>query len=165
MRGRASTGGGAPAGVRVGLVVSRYHEFVTDRLQAGAREALGAAGVGEEAIVVAPVPGAFEVPQAARRLAAAGDVDAVVGLGCLIRGETPHFEVIAAAVAHGLTQAALDSGVPMAFGVLTTNSVEEAEARAGAGPSNKGWEAADAALAMVRLFRELKPPGAGGGPA
>ena len=157
-----STGSGEGGGVRVGLVVSRYNDFVTDRLRGGAMEALRAAGVGDEAIVVAPVPGAFEVPQAARRLASAGGVDAVVGLGCLIRGETPHFEVIAAAVAHGLTQAALDSGVPMTFGVLTTNSAEEALARAGAGPSNKGWEAADAALAMVRLFRRLKPSGSGG---
>ena len=159
------TASGENGGVCVGLVVSRYNDFVTNRLQDGAMEALRAAGVGDEAVVVAPVPGAFEVPQAARRLASAGGVDAVVGLGCLIRGETPHFEVIAAAVAHGLTQAALDSGVPMTFGVLTTNSAEEALARAGAGPSNKGWEAADAALAMVRLFRRLGPPGAGGHPA
>ncbi len=159
------TASGELGGVRVGLVVSRYNDFVTDRLRDGAMEALRAAGVDDEAIVVAPVPGAFEVPQAARRLASDGGVDAVVGLGCLIRGETPHFEVIAAAVARGLTQAALDSGVPMTFGVLTTNSAEEALARAGAGRSNKGWEAADAALAMVRLFRRLKPSGAGGRPA
>ena len=160
MSGQTSTGSGATGGVRVGLVVSRYNDFVTNRLRDGAMAALRAAGVGDEAIVMAPVPGAFEVPQAARRLAATGGVDAVVGLGCLIRGETPHFEVIASAVAHGLTQAALDSGVPMTFGVLTTNSAEEALARAGAGPSNKGWEAADAALAMVRLFRRPGPSGA-----
>ena len=159
------TATGESGGVCVGLVVSRYNDFVTNRLRDGAMEALRAAGVGEEAVVVAPVPGAFEVPQAARRLASSGGVDAVVGLGCLIRGETPHFEVIAAAVAHGLTQAALDSGVPMAFGVLTTNSAEEALARAGPGPSNKGWEAVDAALAMVRLFRRLGAPGARGRPA
>ena len=165
MSAEAAAGGGEGDGVRVGLVVARYNDFVTNRLRDGALGALRAAGVAEEAIVVAPVPGAFEVPQAARRLAAAGDVDAVIGLGCLIRGETPHFEVIASAVAHGLTRAALDSGVPMTFGVLTTNSAEEALARAGAGPSNKGWEAADAALAMVRLFRRAGPPGAGGRPA
>lgn len=162
MNAQTPTGNGETGGVRVGLAVSRYNDFVTNRLQEGAMGALRAAGVPEDAIVVAPVPGAFEVPQAARRLAAAGGVDAVIGLGCLIRGETPHFEVIASAVAHGLTRAALDSGVPMTFGVLTTNSAEEALARAGAGPSNKGWEAADAALAMVRLFRRLGPPGAGG---
>ena len=161
MSADAAAGGGEDAGVRVGLVVALYNDFVTNRLRDGALDALRAAGVAQEAIVLAPVPGAFEVPQAARRLASAG-VDAVVGLGCLIRGETPHFDVIAAAVAQGLTRAALDSGVPMTFGVLTTNSAEEALARAGAGRSNKGWEAADAALAMVRLFRRLDPPGAGG---
>lgn len=164
MSAETSMDGGGSGGVRVGLVVARYNDFVTDRLRDGALDALRAAGVGDEAIVLAPVPGAFEVPQAARRLASAG-VDAVVGLGCLIRGETPHFEVIAAAVAHGLTRAALDSAVPMTFGVLTTNSAEEALARAGAGRSNKGWEAADAAVAMVRLFRRLRPPGAGERPA
>ena len=163
MSAQESAGSGATAGVRVGLVVSRYNDFVTNRLQDGAMGALREAGVAEDAIVVAPVPGAFEVPQAARRLAAAGGVDAVIGLGCLIRGETPHFEVIASAVAHGLTRAALDSGVPMTFGVLTTNSAEEALARAGAGPSNKGREAAEAALAMVRLFRRPGASGAGGG--
>ena len=165
MNEQTPTRSGGSDGVRVGLAVSRYNDFVTNRLQEGAMGALRAGGVAEDAIVVAPVPGAFEVPQAARRLASAGGVDAVIGLGCLIRGETPHFEVIAAAVAHGLTQAALDSGVPMTFGVLTTNSAEEALARAGAGPSNKGWEAADAALVMVRLFRRLGPPGVRGRPA
>ncbi len=155
------TGAGEARDFRVGLVVSTYHDFVTDRLRGGAVEALTVAGVSETAVVVAPVPGAFEIPQAARRLAAFGDVDAVVGLGCLIRGETPHFEYIAAAVADGLTRAALDSGVPITFGVLTTNSVEEALARAGSGSSNKGWEAAEAALAMARLFRQFTPPGVG----
>lgn len=161
MSAATSTGGGEHAGVRVGLAVALYNDFVTERLRDGALGALRAAGVDDAAIVLAPVPGAFEVPQAARRLASSG-VDAVIGLGCLIRGETPHFDVIAAAVAQGLTRAALDSGVPMTFGVLTTNSAEEALARAGADRSNKGWEAADAALAMVRLFRRLGPPGATG---
>ena len=144
--------------MRVGIVVSTYNDFVTNKLLDGAVGALRAAGLGESQILVATVPGAFEVPQAARRVAAFGGVDAVVGLGCLIRGETPHFEVIAAAVANGLTTAAMDSGLPMTFGVLTTNSAEEALARAGAGPTNKGWEAADAALAMGRLFRRVTPP-------
>ena len=164
MSGRNAAENGETGDVRVGLAVARYNDFVTNRLREGATGALRAAGVGPDAILVAPVPGAFEVPQAARRLASSGGVDAVIGLGCLIRGETPHFEVIAAAVAHGLTLAALDSGVPMTFGVLTTDSAEQALARAGAGPSNKGWEAADAALAMVRLFRRLRPPGGRGRP-
>jgi 6,7-dimethyl-8-ribityllumazine synthase len=106
-------------------------------------------------MVVASVPGAYEIPQAARRLAAFSRVDAVVCLGCLIRGETPHFDIIASAVAQSITGVAIESGVPMTFGVLTTNSAEEALARAGDGPSNKGREAAEAALAMVLLFREL----------
>ena len=157
------TGTGAVDDLRVGIVVSTYNDFVTNKLLDGAVGALRAAGLGESQILVATVPGAFEVPQAARRVAAFGRVDAVVGLGCLIKGETPHFEVIAAAVAHGLTSAAMDSGLPMTFGVLTTNSAEEALARAGAGPTNKGWEAADAALTMSRLFRQLLPTAEPGG--
>ena len=157
------TGTGAVDDLRVGIVVSTYNDFVTNKLLDGALGALRAAGLGEQQILVATVPGAFEVPQAARRVAAFGRVDAVVGLGCLIKGETPHFEIIAAAVAHGLTSAAMDSGLPMTFGVLTTNSAEEALARAGAGPTNKGWEAADAALTMSRLFRQLLPTAEPGG--
>ncbi len=153
-----ATGTGESGALRVGIVVSKYNDFVTDKLRDGAMEALRAAGVDGDRIVVAAVPGAFEIPQAARRLAAGCGVDAVIGLGCLIRGETPHFEFIAAAAAHGLTSAAIDSGVPMTFGVLTTNSAEEALARAGPGTSNKGWEAADAALAMTRLYRRLPAP-------
>ena len=149
------TGTGEARDFRIGIVVSTYNDFVTNRLRDGAVEALRAAGLADDAIVVATVPGAFEIPQAARQLAAFGRVDAVVGLGCLIRGATPHFDIIASAVAHGITGAAIDSGMPMTFGVLTTNSAEEALERAGAGASNKGWEAAEAALAMTRLFRQL----------
>ena len=151
------TGAGEAHHLRVGIVVSTYHDFVTNRLRDGAVEALRAAGVADDAMIVAPVPGAYEIPQAARRLAAFSRVDAVICLGCLIRGETPHFDIIASAVAQSITGAAIDSGVPMTFGVLTTNSAEEASARAGDGPSNKGREAAEAALAMVGLFRELTP--------
>ena len=149
--------------MRVGIVVSTYNDFVTNKLLDGALGALRAAGLGESQILVVTVPGAFEVPQAARRVAAFGQVDAVICLGCLIRGETPHFEVIAAAVANGLTTAAMDSGRPMTFGVLTTNSAEDALERAGPGPANKGWEAADAALSMGQLFRQLAPPSERGG--
>ncbi|MDP6581121.1 MAG: 6,7-dimethyl-8-ribityllumazine synthase [Vicinamibacterales bacterium] len=152
------TGIGEAGDFRVGIVVSTYNDFVTARLRDGAIKALKAAGVSDNAIVVAKVPGAFEIPQAARRMAAFGGVDAVIGLGCLIRGETPHFDIIAPAVALGITEAAMDSGTPMTFGVLTTNSAEEALARAADGPSNKGREAAEAVLAMTRLFRQLMPP-------
>jgi 6,7-dimethyl-8-ribityllumazine synthase len=144
------------AGVmRVAIVVSRFNDFVTERLLDGAREALREAGLPDEAVEVLPVPGAFEIAMAAQRVAETGRVQAVVCLGCLIRGGTPHFEYIASAAAHGITQAALATGVPMAFGVLTTNSVEEAIERAGPGPANKGREAALAALDMGALFTRL----------
>ncbi len=154
-------GTGAVDELRVGVVVSSYHDFITDPLRDAAVDTLRGAGVVDAQIVVAVVPGAFEIPQAARRLAAFGGVDAVIGLGCLIRGETPHFDFIASAVAHGLTRAAIDSGVPMSFGVLTTNSAEEALARVGPGASNKGREAAEAVLAMTHLFRQWPPPAPG----
>jgi 6,7-dimethyl-8-ribityllumazine synthase len=144
------------AGLRVAIVVSKYHDFVTDRLQSGALAALAASGVAEGNITVVRVPGAFEIPSAAQHAAAGARFDAVVCLGCLIRGETPHFEYISLAVAHGLTAAAAATGVPMAFGVLTTNSVEEALERAGEGKSNKGWEAAAAAVEMATVIARLR---------
>ncbi|MGH9218525.1 MAG: 6,7-dimethyl-8-ribityllumazine synthase [Vicinamibacterales bacterium] len=141
--------------MRVAIVVSRFNDFVTGRLLDGARAALAEAGVAAADIEVLHVPGAFEIPMAAQRVAETGKVNAVVCLGCLIRGETPHFEYIAAACAHGITAAAASTGVPMSFGVLTTNSAEEALERAAAGPSNKGREAAEAALEMARLFERI----------
>jgi len=146
---------GRAKGLRFALVVSKYNDFVTDRLQAGALEALAAAGVAPGDITVVRVPGAFEIPLAAQHAAHTGRYDAVVCLGCVIRGETPHFEYICSAVAHGLTAASAATGVPMAFGVLTTNSVEEALARAGDGPSNKGREAAVAAIEMAEVVAHL----------
>ena len=137
------------------MVVSAYNDFVTDRLQTGALAALAAAGVPDESITLVRVPGAFEIPIAARLAAERGSFNAVVCLGCLIRGATPHFEYIASAVAAGLTAASADTGVPMTFGVLTTNSVEEALERAGEGKANKGWEAAVAALEMARVAERL----------
>ena len=152
--------GSAPGrDLRIALVVSSYHDFVTDRLRAGALDALAAAGVAEAQIRSVTVPGAFEIPQAAGALAKTGRVDAVVCLGCLIRGDTPHFDYIASAVAHGITHVATTTGVPMTFGVLTTNSSEEALARAGAGSSNQGWEAATAAVEMATRFRAFDVSG------
>lgn len=145
----------AGAGVKVALVVSRFHEFVTERLQAGALAALTAAGVAPDDITIVQVPGAFEIPFAARSVVAAGGVDAVVCLGCLIRGATAHFDLIATAVTHGISEAAGQTGVPMTFGVLTTNSAEEALERTQDGPSNKGWEAAQAALDMASVVTQL----------
>jgi 6,7-dimethyl-8-ribityllumazine synthase len=118
---------------------------------------LKAAGVAGDDICVVKVPGAFEIPFAAREVASHGRVAAVICLGCLIRGATAHFEYIASACAHGITEAAAATGVPMTFGVLTTNSVEEALERAGDGPANKGWEAAAAAVEMATLQRSLQP--------
>jgi 6,7-dimethyl-8-ribityllumazine synthase len=148
-------GTGRAAGLRFALVVSKYNDFVTDRLQAGAVAALSAAGVASGDVTIVRVPGAFEIPLAAQHAGESGRYDAVVCLGCLIRGETPHFEYISSAVAHGLTDAAAATGIPMAFGVLTTNSVEEALARAGDGPANKGREAAIAAIEMAEVIAQL----------
>lgn len=145
--------------MRLALVVSTYHDFVTSRLEAGARAELAARGVADPDVTTFSVPGAYELPQAAYRLAETGDWSAVVCLGCLIRGETPHFDYIARAAADGIMRAAQDTGIPVAFGVLTTNTAEEAMARAGDGPTNKGREAAGAAFEMARLFEQIAANG------
>ncbi|MBA2602473.1 MAG: 6,7-dimethyl-8-ribityllumazine synthase [Acidobacteria bacterium] len=143
-------------GARFAVIVSRFNEAITSRLVAGARAALAEAGAAEADVETFSVPGAFELPQAARAAGETGRFEAIVGLGCVVRGETPHFEYISSAVAHGLMHAAGETGVPMAFGVLTTDSWEQAEARAGDGPDNKGFEAAAAALEMAALVRVLR---------
>jgi 6,7-dimethyl-8-ribityllumazine synthase len=142
-------------GVRIAIVVSRYNDFVTDSLCDAAVATLVDAGVAREDVTVHAVPGAFEIPQGANAIARASRPDAIVCLGCVIRGATPHFEYISSAVSNGIMQASLATGVPMTFGVLTTNSVEEALERSGAGPANKGREAALAALELVALARSL----------
>jgi 6,7-dimethyl-8-ribityllumazine synthase len=152
---RVIEGGQSASGLRFAIVVSKYHDFVTERLQAGAMSALVKAGAGTDTVTIVKVPGAFEIPLAARQVAASGTVDAVICLGCLIRGATPHFDYIASAVSHGLIDAAAQTGVPVTFGVLTTNSVEEALERAGEGTSNKGWEAATAAIEMALVVGAL----------
>ena len=138
--------------MRIALVVSDYHAFITSGLEAGARAALGDEGITGDGVERFPVPGAYELAQAAQRVGETGQFAAVICLGCLIRGETPHFDYIAQAAAHGIMRAAQATGVPMAFGVLTTNTADEAMARAIEGPGNKGREAAVAALAMARLY-------------
>jgi 6,7-dimethyl-8-ribityllumazine synthase len=152
---RTIEGANKATGFRFALVVSKYNDFVTERLQVGALAALSGAGVASADITVVRVPGAFEIPLAAQHAAESGQYDAIVCLGCLVRGETAHFEYISSAVAHGLTMAAAATGVPMAFGVLTTNSVEEALARAGEGAGNKGHEAAVAAIEMAEVVAQL----------
>lgn len=144
------------SGLRFALVVAKFNDFVTERLQAGALEALKSAGVHEDDVCVIKVPGAFEIPFAAREAAQRGSFAGIICLGCLIRGATAHFEYIASAVSHGITDAAAATGVPMTFGVLTTNSVEEALERAVPGPANKGWEAAIAAVEMATLQKKIR---------
>ena len=148
-------GTGRASGLRMAVVVSKYNDYVTDRLQVAALAALAAAGVASSDITVVRVPGAFEIPLAAQHAAESKRYDAIICLGCLIRGETAHFEYISSAVSHGLTAAAAATGVPMAFGVLTTNSAEEALARAGEGSGNKGHEAAVAAIEMAQVVAQL----------
>lgn len=138
--------------MRIAIVVARFNDFVTERLLSGAREGLLEGGLAETDIEVLWVPGAFEIPLAAEAVAATGRVAGVVCLGCLIKGATPHFEYISAACAHGIMAAQSKTGVPMAFGVLTTNSAEEALERAVTGSGNKGREAAAATLDMARLL-------------
>jgi 6,7-dimethyl-8-ribityllumazine synthase len=144
------------AGFRFAVLVSRFNEAITSRLRDAAVAALSEAGAAAPDVEVFQVPGAFELPQAARAAAESGRFDALVCLGCVIRGETPHFEYISAAVAHGLMAASGETGVPMAFGVLTTDTSDQAIARAGDGRDNKGFEAAAAAVEMAVLFRRLR---------
>jgi 6,7-dimethyl-8-ribityllumazine synthase len=141
--------------VRIAIVVSRFNEEITSGLLAGARAALAEAGVREADAAVFHVPGAFEIPLAAQRAAESGAFDAVVCLGCLIKGETMHFEYIAEAVSHGIMRVGLDTGIPVAFGVLTALTDAQAAERAAPGPDNKGRDAAAAAIAMVKLLRAI----------
>lgn len=144
------------AGFRFAIIVSRFNESVTGRLCEGARAALSEAGASDDHVDLFEVPGAFELPQAARCAAEGGRYHAVVCLGCVIRGETPHFEYISASVAHGIQEASGETGVPIAFGVLTTDTLAQAEARAAADRANKGFEAAAAAIEMAGLFKRLR---------
>ena len=144
---------------RFAIVVSRFNADITGRLQSGAQAALTEAGAPAEHVEVFNVPGAFELPQAARSAAETGRFDAVICLGCVIRGATAHFEYISASVAHAIQEAAGETGVPIAFGVLTTDTWEQADERAAAGAGNKGREAAAAALEMAALFRALRTAG------
>jgi 6,7-dimethyl-8-ribityllumazine synthase len=142
-------------GLKVALVASRFNDLVTTRLVEGAIDGLVRHGADPKNQTVFKVPGAFELPQLAAKLAAQGKYDAVIALGCLIRGETPHFDLLAAEAAKGLAQVAATSGVPVIFGVLTCDTMEQAIDRAGGKAGNKGWDAALAAIEMVSLFRRL----------
>jgi 6,7-dimethyl-8-ribityllumazine synthase len=143
-------------GLRIGIALARFNRAVTDRLLAGALEALTAHGVADDAIDVATVPGAFELPLCAQRLAMTGRYDALVCLGAVIRGETPHFEFVASQAAHGTGEVARRYDLPVAFGVLTTDTMEQALARAGGAAGNKGYEAAVTALEMAQVLRVVQ---------
>ena len=142
-------------GLKVALVASRFNDLVTTRLVEGALDGFVRHGADPKNLTVFKVPGAFELPQLAAKLAAQGKYDAIVALGCLIRGETAHFDLLAAEAAKGLAHVALSSGVPVVFGVLTCDTMEQAIDRAGGKAGNKGWDAALAAIEMVSLFRRL----------
>ena len=142
-------------GLRIAIVCARFNDFVTSRLLEGATGALVRHGVAEDDITVAWVPGAFEIPLTARQLAASGSFDAVVTLGAVIRGATAHFEHVAGQAAAGVQRAALDTGVPVIFGVLTTDTIEQCIERAGTKLGNKGAEAAVGAIEMATLLKEL----------
>ncbi|MCK4414289.1 MAG: 6,7-dimethyl-8-ribityllumazine synthase [Candidatus Eisenbacteria sp.] len=140
-------------GLRVCIVASRYGRMVTERLVAGARECLGQHGCAEEAIDLVWVPGSFELPLVARQRAASKSFDLILALGCIIRGETTHFEYIAKEVSRGVAQVGWDTGVPAIFGVITAETTEQAIERSGVKGGGRGWEAASAGIEMVHLLR------------
>lgn len=145
----------AAEGLRFALVVSRFNDFMSARLMEGAVDALVRHGAPDENIAVVKVPGAFEIPAAARKCALSGSYDAVICLGAVIRGATPHFDYVASEVSKGVAAVALESGVPVTFGVLTTDTLEQAIERSGSKAGNKGFEAAMAAVEMANLLKQL----------
>jgi len=142
-------------GLRFGLVVSRFNDFITSNLLTGSLDVFSQCGVDEADLKVLKVPGAFELPQAARKLCSTGNFDAVVCLGAVIRGETSHFDYICAEASRGVGQVGLEFNVPVLFGVLTTENLEQAVARSGSGSSNKGRETTLAAIEMATLYKKL----------
>ncbi len=149
----------APEGARFGIVVARFNHFITDRLLEGAIDGLVRHGVPRESVTVVRTPCAYELPFAVRRLAKSGELDAVIALGAVIRGSTPHFDYVAGEAARGCGAAMQESGVPVLFGVLTTDTIEQAIERAGTKAGNKGWESALGAIEMVNLARALSAAG------
>lgn len=143
-------------GQKVGIVVSRFNSFICERLLEGAVDALVRHGADDGNISVVRVPGAFEIPLAAKKMAEAGNYDAIICLGAVIRGSTPHFDYVASEVSKGVASVSLESGVPISFGVLTTDTIEQAVERAGTKAGNKGFEAAVTAIETVNLFKAIK---------
>ncbi len=154
--GKTIEGNLVATGLKVGIVVGRFNEFITSKLLGGAQDALKRHGVAEADVDIAWVPGAFEIPLIAQKMASSGKYDAVITLGTVIRGATPHFDYVCNEAAKGVSSTALQSGIPVIFGVLTTDSIEQAIERAGTKAGNKGWEAASAAIEMANLCRSLE---------
>ncbi|MBM7571137.1 6,7-dimethyl-8-ribityllumazine synthase [Aquibacillus albus] len=141
--------------LKVGIVVGRFNEFITSKLLGGAQDTLRRHGVKEEDVSIAWVPGAFEIPLVAKKMAASGKYDAVITLGTVIRGSTPHFDYVSSEVSKGVANASMDEGLPVIFGVLTTDTIEQAIERAGTKAGNKGAEAAVSAIEMANLLRNI----------
>jgi 6,7-dimethyl-8-ribityllumazine synthase len=142
-------------GLKVGIVAGRFNEFITGKLVSGAQDAFKRHGLSEDDVDIAWVPGAFEIPLIAKKMAESGNYDAVVTLGAVIRGSTPHFDYVCNEAAKGVSAAAMSTGVPVIFGVLTVDSIEQAVERAGTKAGNKGWEAAVSAIEMANLTRQF----------
>jgi 6,7-dimethyl-8-ribityllumazine synthase len=153
---RIITGGASADEMRLAIVVARFNEFVTEPLLNAALGTIGECGGDPENTVVVKVPGAFEIPIAAKALTDSGDFDGIIALGAVIRGETPHFDFVAGEAARGILDVSLSSKVPIAFGVLTTDTVEQALERAGTNGGNKGAEAAEAVIEMVHVLRDIR---------
>jgi len=142
-------------GMKFGIIISRFNDFIGEKLVGGAIDSLLRHGAKETDIVIYKVPGAFEIPQTAKKLAATKSYDAVICLGVVIRGDTPHFDYIAAEVSKGIAAVGLETGTPVIFGVLTTDTIEQAIERAGSKAGNKGWDAANAAVELVNLYKKF----------
>lgn len=142
-------------GVRFGLILGRFNNFITDKLLEGALDCLKRHGATEEKISVAYVPGSMEIPLVASKMARSEKFDAIICLGAVIRGETPHFDYVAAESSKGVVKVGMESGLPVIYGIITSDTIEQAVERAGTKAGNKGWDAAMAAIEMVNLYREL----------
>ncbi|WP_338447877.1 6,7-dimethyl-8-ribityllumazine synthase [Niallia oryzisoli] len=142
-------------GLKVAIIVARFNEFINSKLLSGAEDALKRHGVQEEDVTIFWVPGAFEIPLTAQKLAEKGEYDAVITLGSVIRGATPHFDYVSSEVAKGVAHAGMQTGVPVIFGVLTTDSIEQAIERAGTKAGNKGYDSAMTAIELANLYREI----------
>ena len=143
-------------GVRFGLVLGRFNNFITDKLLEGAVDCLKRHGATQDKISVAYVPGSMEIPLVALKMAKSNNYDAIICLGAVIRGETPHFDYVAAESSKGVAKVGMDTGLPVIYGIITSDTIEQAVERAGTKAGNKGWDAAMAAIEMVNLYREME---------